>query len=109
MNGKVLATGGMVDDEGGILNNAELYDPSTGSWTLTDDLNNPRELHTASLLKDGKVLVTGGFSGYCQNTAELYYPSMESRTSADDMKYVQPSLEVPSLRNKKVLHGSGTL
>ncbi|CAF3399284.1 unnamed protein product, partial [Rotaria sp. Silwood2] len=57
-NGKVLVTGGY--DGISYLNSVELYDPSTGTWTMTGYMNHSRAVHTASVLLDGKVLVTGG-------------------------------------------------
>jgi WD40 repeat protein len=66
-NGKVLVAGGYCDND----NIAELYDPSTGNWTITDNLRYGRWDHTASVLKDGRVLVVGGGG----NTAEIYDPS----------------------------------
>jgi len=57
-NGKVLVTGGVL--YGLVLSSAELYDPSTGTWTTTGSLNYARYAHTASVLTNGKVLVTGG-------------------------------------------------
>jgi hypothetical protein len=39
-NGKVLAIAGVNGDSYiEALDSAELYDPSTGNWTRTDDLN----------------------------------------------------------------------
>ncbi len=63
-NGKVLVTGGQTS--GGLLNGAELYDPSTGNWTITGNMTTARSYHTASILTNGKVLVTGG-AGYSTN------------------------------------------
>ena len=39
---------------------AELYDPTTGLWSVTGDLANRRKYHSATMLLDGRVLVTGG-------------------------------------------------
>jgi hypothetical protein len=72
-NGKVLIAGGSSDS--GHINKAELYDPSTGTWTTTDNMNYKRSYHIAFILTNGKVLVAGGYttSGDGRvNTAELY-------------------------------------
>jgi N-acetylneuraminic acid mutarotase len=72
-NEKVLVTGGW--NSGDALNSAELYDPSTGVWTVTGNMNYTRAWHTASVLTNGTVLVTGGSnSGGYLNSAELYQP-----------------------------------
>ncbi|CAF1232959.1 unnamed protein product [Rotaria sp. Silwood1] len=72
-NGKVLVAGGTVFNEQGfweILNSAELYDPSTGLWTKTDNMTAGRYYHRASVLTSGKVLVTGGLHSF--SSVELY-------------------------------------
>jgi len=74
-NGQVLVVGGYHRGVGGIAQ-AELYNPSTGTFTATGSLHTGRYAHTATLLNSGQVLIAGG-----ENTsgplasAELYDPT----------------------------------
>jgi N-acetylneuraminic acid mutarotase len=78
-NGKVLIAGGDVCTPGqGCVtsNSAELYDPATGIWSFTGNLNTARHYQTATLLPNGKVLIAGGVEGNASgNSAELYDPA----------------------------------
>ncbi|CAF1683275.1 unnamed protein product, partial [Adineta ricciae] len=100
-NGKVLITGGY---NGGYLNSAELYDPSTGNWTTTRTMSVARYGHTASILSNGKVLVTGG--GYL-NSAELYDPSTGNWTTTGTMSVARYGHTASLLSNGKVLVTGG--
>jgi hypothetical protein len=97
-DGRVLVAGGAnkaADPQciGGIVS-AELYDANAGGSTLTGSLTTPRYAHTATLLRNGMVLVTGGFGdtsncqgvgAQAQNTAELYDPRNGSFTATGNM------------------------
>src|SRR5207249_3736255 len=63
-NGNVLVTGGYTNPCGFFgctdLNSAELYDPITGTWSVTATFKTARTAYSATLLPNGKVLVSGG-------------------------------------------------
>jgi hypothetical protein len=76
-DGRVLiAGGGTYDgDRWNMLAAAELYDPTTGKFSPTGSLATARDLHTATLLSDGRVLIAGGYDGSGPfASAELYQP-----------------------------------
>src|SRR5262245_52568754 len=59
-NGKVLVAGGasqFPDFAAESLASTEVYYPASGTWSSTASLGTARDLHTATLLPNGKVLV----------------------------------------------------
>jgi len=86
-NGKVLITGGWFPKPFSLSSMAELYDPSTETFTPAGSMSIPRALHTATLLRSGKVLIAGGStdSGSATNRAELYDPSTGGFTPTGNM------------------------
>ena len=91
MAGKVLITGGLGGSSFFFKDSsAELFDPTNQEFTLLSGfMNEPRALHTATLLDDGLVLIAGGFSGtvaissgmlsgasgFTSNSAETFDPN----------------------------------
>jgi hypothetical protein len=86
-NGKVLVAGGIDSSFNRIVVSAELYDPASGTWTGTGDMDHGGlAAHTAILLPNGKVLVAGGglyseLSFQNSDHAELYEPASGTWTS----------------------------
>jgi hypothetical protein len=78
-NGKVLIVGGAPAPP-------ELYDSTSGTFTLTNNTVNMRTNHTATLLSDGKVLIAGGdFGALNQAEAEIYDPGTGNFTATGSM------------------------
>jgi hypothetical protein len=74
-NSLVLVAGGTTDGSA-VVSTAELYDPATNTWRSTGAMTSARRGHTATLLSNGKVLVTGGTDGTAVlKTAEIYDPA----------------------------------
>ncbi|WP_170320020.1 Kelch repeat-containing protein [Polyangium spumosum] len=57
-----------------FLASAELYEPTSRTWSATTPMLEPRSRHSATLLLDGRVLVTGGRAANeaALATAEVY-------------------------------------
>jgi hypothetical protein len=77
-DGRVLIEGGSQEHPGQTVDlaSAEIYDPSTETFTATGDLSTAQHWLGATLLGDGKILVAGGISGPFPTTApaQLYDP-----------------------------------
>ncbi len=84
-DGKVLIAGGCNNVNSSeikcdrFLDSAEIYDPSTDSFSATGSMKTPRLNHAATILSDGKVLMTGGSNGVAVlDSAEIYDPGTRS-------------------------------
>ncbi len=115
-NGKVLVTGGVGDDfDENALTTAELYDPATGHWSGVAPMTVGRQLHTATLLPSGKVLVVGGYRGTAFDfapsgalaTPELYDPATNSWSTAGGDNIVRIGQTATLLKDGTVLIAGG--
>ena len=81
LDGTVLICGGR-SNSGPVLDSAEIYDPTTRTFTaIASTMNSPRNKHSATLLANGEVLLTGGNDGTRNlSSAELYDPISQSFT-----------------------------
>ena len=112
-NGQVLIAGGnYYPPSGGVgPSDSELYDPSTQTFAVTAGaMITPRQHHTATLLNDGTVLITGGDSQ--NNTvlvagAEIYDPVANTFSATGSLNTASESHVAALLGSGKVLIAGG--
>jgi hypothetical protein len=129
MAGKVLITGGLGGSSFFFKDSsAEVFDPTTQEFTLLSGfMNEPRALHTATLLDDGDVLIAGGFSGtvaisggmlsgasgFTSNSAETFDPGTGEFTciggfNSESLR-CNPSMSVTRAGHSATLLATGPL
>jgi Big-like domain-containing protein/galactose oxidase-like protein len=111
-NGMVLIAGGSgVGSQDSALATAELYDPATGTFTLTGGMGTARDHHTATLLNNGKVLIAGGyFHNFVDGalaSAQLYDPATGTFTPTGTMTIERASHMATLLDDGMVLIEEG--
>jgi N-acetylneuraminic acid mutarotase len=114
-DGKVLVSGGYGNagdlvsyGNAGELASSELYDPATGQWTATGALVSARHEHTATLLADGKVLVSGGYrNGGPLTSSELYDPAIGQWTAMGALASARHLHTATLMADGKVLVSGG--
>ena len=122
-DGDVLVAGGgcnagHVCDAGSFLaslSSAELYHPSTGTWSSAGRMHSGRQDGMAALLPNGNVLVAGGFSDcdddFCEdtNSADLYNPTTGKWTSTGQLVSARERASMLVLGDGSVLLTGGTV
>ncbi|WP_437927350.1 kelch repeat-containing protein [Sorangium sp. So ce291] len=86
-DGRVLVAGGYQFDVGDhYLDSAEVFDPASGTWLPLGPMLTPRQLHTATALLDGRVLMAGGFSFDRESDAEVFRPMPAGSVCTSDVE-----------------------
>ncbi len=94
--------------EDGAAALTEIYDPTNDSWGKSSSLLTPRWGHTATLLDDGRVLVTGGTNNYSSVVeSEIFDPDTETWVSAGQMLYERTGHTASLLSDGRVLIAGG--
>ena len=109
-DGTVLIAGGRDDEDvfdAFPLNNAELFNPVSGTFTATGSMTQFRYEHAAVLLNDGQVLLTGGFNGNPVQDAELFDPTAGSFSQTGSMNFPRADHTVTLLNDGTVLVAGG--
>ncbi len=108
LDGRILAIGGYTYDysklEEQTLRMCEVYDETTDKWSIVDSMKTRRSSHSATLLKDGKVLVAGG--GISPNplaSCEIYDPVQNKWINAAPMNIARENHNAVLLPDGKVL------
>jgi len=81
-DGRVLIAGGMRRNQD-FYKSAELYDPATGKFQPTGEMNERRVGQIAVLLQSGRVLIAGGWVA----TAEPILRSCTTRTQESSRRF----------------------
>ena len=119
-DGRVLAAGGTsgsVSDPAagqaaGPVASAELFDPQTGTWTTAAAMTTPRFEHTATMLEDGRVLITAGLGPGPEGarplaSTELFDPAAGTFVRSTDLSEARSNHAAVQLPDKTVLVTGG--
>jgi len=112
-DGRVLIAGG-GEREGGVHDEAMLFDPTTRMLHVTGGMSARRKEASATLLVDGRVLVTGGISAsengnnFVLASAEIYDPKTGSFSPTGRLNHAREGHQSFLLTDGKVLIVGGS-
>ncbi len=106
-NGNVLVSGGF--NNSGAMSQAELYNASNQSWSLTGSLLSPAAYSQSILLNSGEVLIVGGVNSNNSPVAkaELYNPETQKFKSVSSMNLPRAEFMSAALDGNEVLVAGG--
>lgn len=107
-DGRVLIAGGSVGKFGSYrsLASMEIYDPSTGKWSLGAPMSRDRTQFPLVLLPDGRALAAGGVtrpSGSALRDAEIFDPASGAWSNAEPLAAGRWNHRAALLPNGEVL------
>lgn len=107
-DGRVLVVGGYTLPQQ-WLSDAEIYDPTSNTWTVLPPLYKHGTIHTATVMKDGRVLVVGGCIGsyLCTEKVEIFDPKTNMWVDAPALKEQRAGQIAQLLNDGRVLIAGG--
>jgi hypothetical protein len=107
----VLIAGGFAGSgsEYSPYRTAELYDPSSGTFQSVTEMSIGRSGHTATLLKNGKVLIVGGWTGRydLRGSAEIFDPATNRFAATGNLVIERAGNTATLLADGRVLVAGG--
>jgi len=107
-NGDVLITGGADHDSPGGVASAEVFHPATATFQAVGTMHFARVAHTATLLRDGRVLIVGGRGDNVNATAEIYDPKTSRFTETGSLLTARYKHTAGVLPDGRVLIAGGS-
>ncbi len=114
---KVLTIGGYTRSQDnnmflavqGVTASCEIYDQNTTTSSLAANMTRSRAYHTATVLADGRVIVSGGASdgGILLASTEIYDPTTDSWTGGPDLPEAVAAHQAVKLASGDVLFLGG--
>jgi hypothetical protein len=115
-DGGALLTGGLTGATNPVSGSADRYDSADQKWHSLGQMFQVRVGHTATLLRDGRVLIAGGLS-CCQvpnpspefytSSAEIYDPATDAFTPTGTMSSARGNHAAALLPDGRVLISGG--
>lgn len=113
-DGRVLVAGGFssIGSNNTPLSSAEMYNPTTGTWSPTGSMDVPRTLATIAPLPDGKVLVAGAYESgqngpFPLASAGVYDPATGTWTPTASMAVARADGSATALPDGSIIVAGG--
>src|SRR5262249_44673404 len=101
-DGRLLVIGG--ENENGPVAEAEIFDPSSKTFSLAGRSITPRTEHTATKLADDRVMIIGGRSGdELLSSTEIYDPAADSFSQGAALNFARGGHSATKLMDGRIL------
>ncbi|HYR75689.1 MAG TPA: Calx-beta domain-containing protein [Pyrinomonadaceae bacterium] len=105
-DGKVLVTGG--ENANGFVTQAEIYDPTTATFSVSGNPSAPRADHTATRLSDGRVLIAGGRTNLGPtNSTEIFDPTSGAFNNGPNLNSARSGQSATALSDGRIVFAGG--